>query len=56
MIQAIRHGFQDAGQCSLRKLHEALYSGELRMELRSAQAQREGGVHDLHSHTRTLYG
>ena len=42
-------------ESSIRALHESLYSGELRLELRSMQAQREGGVHDLHSFARKLY-
>lgn len=52
MCQSLRHGFQDAGVTSLMDIHRALSVGELRFELRSMQAQREGGVHDLHSYTR----
>lgn len=43
------------GTLSLSQMHEQLYSGELRFELRSASAQREGGVHDLHSYSQRLY-
>ncbi|CAM9976872.1 unnamed protein product [Sphacelaria rigidula] len=31
------------------ELHTALMDGSLRIELRSPAAQREGGVHSLHS-------
>lgn len=55
LCQSIRHGLQDMGIISLRRLQEALYSGELRFELRSASAQREGGVHDLHSFQQRLF-
>jgi IMP dehydrogenase len=32
-----------------------LYNDELRFELRSTSAQKEGGVHDLHSFQQRLY-
>ncbi|GIK52747.1 MAG: inosine-5'-monophosphate dehydrogenase [Planctomycetota bacterium] len=51
LSQGIRLGLQDLGIRSIKNLHERLYSGELRFELRSPSAQREGGVHDLHSYT-----
>ncbi|KAH9255499.1 inosine-5'-monophosphate dehydrogenase [Batrachochytrium salamandrivorans] len=47
--QSIRHGLQDIGAVSIAALHDQLYSGKLRFELRSPAAQKEGGVHDLHS-------
>jgi len=56
LAQGIRHGLQDIGARSVEELREMLYSGELRFELRSAAAQREGGVHDLHSFERRLFG
>ena len=43
------------GTQSLTVMWERLYSGELRFELRSPSAQREGGVHDLHSFSQRLY-
>ena len=49
LAQGIRHGLQDLGRPSVASLHEGLGDGTLRMELRSAAAQREGGVHHLHS-------
>ena len=55
LCQSIRHGLQDMGVKSLSIMHFQLYSGELRFELRSSSAQREGGVHDLHSFTQRLY-
>eukprot|EP00499_Haloplacidia_sp_CaronLabIsolate_P006753 CAMPEP_0196771796 /NCGR_PEP_ID=MMETSP1104-20130614/1884_1 /TAXON_ID=33652 /ORGANISM="Cafeteria sp., Strain Caron Lab Isolate" /LENGTH=505 /DNA_ID=CAMNT_0042141921 /DNA_START=17 /DNA_END=1531 /DNA_ORIENTATION=+ len=45
LAQGLRHGFQDLGARGVTNVHELLYSGDLRMELRSAAAQREGGVH-----------
>ncbi|CAM9380329.1 unnamed protein product [Discosporangium mesarthrocarpum] len=49
LINGIKHGLQDMGMTSVKELHESLLDGSLRMELRSAAAQREGGVHSLHS-------
>ena len=54
-MQAMRHGFQDLGISSVDELHHALVTGALRMEVRSAAALKEGGVHDLHSHTKRLH-
>lgn len=34
---------------SMAEMHDALADGTLRLELRSPAAQREGGVHSLHS-------
>lgn len=56
LTQGIKHGMQDIGAKSLSELTTQLYDGELRFELRSAAAQREGGVHGLHSFERKLYG
>jgi IMP dehydrogenase len=54
--QGIQHGLQDMGAPSVEELREQLYTGQLRFELRSAAAQREGGVHGLHSFERKLFG
>jgi len=55
LAQGIRHGMQDMGSDSAEDLRSQLYSGRLRFELRSAAAQREGGVHGLHSFERKLF-
>jgi len=54
--QGLQHGLQDIGAKSADELRGQLYSGLLRFELRSAAAQREGGVHGLHSFERKLFG
>jgi len=55
LTQGIKHGLQDIGVQSVDSLREQLYSEQLRFEIRSAAAQREGGVHGLHSFERKLY-
>ncbi|CAE8626645.1 unnamed protein product [Polarella glacialis] len=55
LAQGIRHGMQDIGACSTVELQKQLDDGRLRFELRSAAAQREGGVHGLHSFERKLF-
>jgi IMP dehydrogenase len=55
LAQSVRHGLQDMGIQSLERLRVCLYEGSLRFELRSSSAQREGGVHDLHSFQQRLY-
>merc|ERR1712187_927254 len=55
LTQGIKHGMQDIGAKSVDALKEQLYCGQLRFELRSAAAQREVGVHGLHSFERKLY-
>merc|ERR1719450_1089746 len=54
LTQGIKHGLQDIGCQTLKDLHEELYSGKLRFEIRSPAAQREGGVHGLHSFEKKL--
>jgi IMP dehydrogenase len=55
LVQGVKHGMQDLGAKSVAVLKSQLYSGELRFELRSSAAQREGGVHGLHSFERKLF-
>jgi IMP dehydrogenase len=50
LIQGVRQGLQDIGTRDIRALHESLYSGELRFELRTNAAQAEGDVHHLYSY------
>jgi IMP dehydrogenase len=55
LTQGIKHGLQDIGAKSVAQLTEYLESGKSRFELRSPAAQREGGVHGLHSFERKLF-
>lgn len=55
LTQGVRHGMQDIGAKTVDELQQMLRRGELRFELRSAAAQREGGVHGLHSFERKLF-
>ena len=52
--QGVRHGMQDLGAKDLQNLSQMRASGNLRFELRTSAAQREGGVHNLHSYERRL--
>merc|ERR1719388_66513 len=52
LVQGLKHGLQDMGTSSVEDAQQRLYSGQTRFELRSAAAQREGGVHGLHSFER----
>jgi len=55
LTQGVKHGMQDIGTKNLQVLHDLLYSGKLRFEIRSPAAQREGGVHGLHSFEKKLF-
>ncbi|KAL8450698.1 hypothetical protein Emed_002336 [Eimeria media] len=47
VMQGVKHGLQDAGAQSIQALHEQLYSGVVRFDVRTAAAQKEGNVHNL---------
>jgi len=55
IAQGVRHGFQDLGVRSIPELHEGLYEGRVRFELRTSAAQREGSVHSLHTYDTRLF-
>ena len=55
LLQGVRHGMQDLGSSSVTRLQESLYAGSLRFEIRSPAAQREGGVHSLHTFEKRLF-
>jgi len=55
LMQGVRHGLQDAGVVSVEQAKEYLYANKLRFEIRSPAAQKEGGVHGLHSYQKRLY-
>ncbi|KAL7531093.1 hypothetical protein ACHAXR_003839 [Thalassiosira sp. AJA248-18] len=55
LVQGVRHGMQDAGLKSLNQTWDELYTDKLRFEIRSPAAQKEGGVHGLHSYQKRLF-
>lgn len=56
LTQGLRHSFQDLGCRDISSIHDGLHSDELRFELRSASAQREGGIHDMYTYERPAVG
>jgi len=50
LLQGLKHSFQDMGIRNVKSLHEQLFTQQLRFEIRSAMAQREGHVHDMYSY------
>jgi len=55
LAMGVKHGFQDLGARSVPELNTMRETGALRMEIRSPAAQKEGGVHGLHSWSSTKY-
>jgi len=55
LTMGLKHAMQDIGAWSVDELRRQLYKGQLRFELRSSAAQREGGVHGFHSFERKLF-
>jgi len=55
LIRGVQHGFQDIGVHSLQDFHCDVYAGKIKFELRSQNAQLEGGVHSLHSYEKPMY-
>ncbi|ORY54583.1 inosine-5-monophosphate dehydrogenase imd2 [Pseudomassariella vexata] len=54
LAAGLKHSMQDAGIKSLKELHECAANGTLRVELRTASAQLEGGV-NMDSFEKKLY-
>jgi len=55
LLQGLKLSFQDMGTKDIATLHERLYQGMIRFEIRSASAQLEGGVHDMYSYKEPKY-
>ena len=50
LVKSLQYAMQDIGATTIPNLHVAMYDGNVRFELRSHAAQKEGNVHSLHSH------
>jgi IMP dehydrogenase len=55
LMHGVKQGFQDLGAKSLVIAHNLLSSGLMTLEVRTGAAQREGGIHDMHSYTKELW-
>ena len=55
LYNGLQHSCQDIGHTSLTLLKENVKNGEVRFEFRTASAQLEGGVHNLHSYEKRLH-
>ncbi len=53
IIQSVKHGIQYIGANTIGNLHEMNDTGEVLYEIRSAQAQKDGDVHDLFSYQKS---
>jgi IMP dehydrogenase len=49
LAMQVRRGLLEIGMVSVKELHEQNNSGDLRFELRSGAAQREGGIHSIYT-------
>lgn len=55
LYNGLQHSCQDIGVKSLDAMRENVDNGEIRFEFRTASAQLEGGVQNLHSYEKRLY-
>ena len=55
LIHGVKQGFQDLGANSLAAGNAMRSSGAMRVEARTGAAQKEGGVHDMHSYEKKLW-
>jgi len=55
LIHGVKQGFQDLGVASLAAATAARDGGSMRLEARTGAAQKEGGIHDMHSNEKKLW-
>lgn len=51
----VKHGFQDLGVTSIPEMHDQVYNGKLRFQLRTPAAQLEGNVHSLYTYEKSTH-
>ena len=55
LTHGVKQGFQDMGAKSMEHATELRNEGSMRMETRTGAAQKEGGVHDMHSYKKVAW-
>lgn len=55
LYTGLQKAFQDIGCPSIQRLHDDGQQGIMRVEKRTASAQAEGAVHNLHSYEKKLF-
>jgi len=55
LLHGVKQGFQDLGARSLTEIGHMRAQGAMRLEARTGAAQKEGGVHDMHSYEKRLW-
>ena len=50
----VQHGFQDIGVMSIPQLHQHMYEGKLRFQVRTPAAQAEGQIHSLYTYEKSI--
>lgn len=55
LYNGLQHSLQDIGCKSILDLRNDVYNGLVRFEFRTASAQLEGGVHNLHTYEKRLH-
>ena len=55
LYNGLQHSLQDIGVQSLEEFNESVDAGNIRFEFRTASAQLEGGINNMHSYEKRLH-
>lgn len=55
LYNGLQHSLQDIGVQSLKEFNESVNAGKIRFEFRTASAQLEGGINNMHSYEKRLH-
>ena len=51
LVKGVKHGFQNLGSQNIDIIHKKINDSELCLEIRTAPAQNEAGIHNLYSYS-----